>query len=72
MKNEEKVLSVFNSLYEKQYEKKYKVSKNDDINKFLRLLKGKNVCFGNNFILTYMLFGYNNYFGQEEKSRNTQ
>lgn len=72
MKNEEKVLLVFNSLYEKQYEKKYKVSKNDNIDKFLKLLRNKNVCFGDNFILTYMLFGYNNYFGQEEKVRNTQ
>ena len=72
MTNKEKVLSVFLSLYEKQYEKKYKVSKNDDIDKFLILLKRRNICFGDNFVLTYMLFGYNHYFNQEEKKRNTQ
>jgi hypothetical protein len=65
MRIEQKILKVFETLYETQYKRSYKTNKNDDICKFLKLARSKGIAVGESFVVQYMLFQYNQYYKLE-------
>jgi len=65
----DKIIEVFSVLYQRHYKEKYKLAKNDNIEKFITEMRDKGIALGDDFIMSYLLFQYEYYHGMEESNQ---